>query len=108
MAGRFVGELLAELGGVAAVGANLMDLEHHARRRIKERRAQSCHCHRAVHGRLTGAQGASDTVHSRSPYSIVKKASATQKIMSSAVAAFACIGSTVSDTTATSPAPTRM
>ncbi|MEV6845806.1 type I methionyl aminopeptidase [Actinoplanes sp. NPDC051411] len=43
VAGRFVGELLAELGGVAAVGVNLMDIEHHARRRIKERGAESCY-----------------------------------------------------------------
>ncbi|MFB9235586.1 type I methionyl aminopeptidase [Plantactinospora siamensis] len=41
--GRFVGELLAELSGVAAVGVNLMDLEHHARRRIAERGAESCY-----------------------------------------------------------------
>jgi methionyl aminopeptidase len=41
--GRFVGELLAELSGVAAVGVNLMDLEHHARRRISERGAESCY-----------------------------------------------------------------
>jgi methionyl aminopeptidase len=41
--GQFVGELLAELSGVAAVGVNLMDLEHHARRRIKERGAESCY-----------------------------------------------------------------
>jgi methionyl aminopeptidase len=41
--GQFVGELLAELSGVAEVGANLMDLEHHARRRIKERGAESCY-----------------------------------------------------------------
>jgi methionyl aminopeptidase len=43
VAGRFVGELLAELSGVAAVGVNLMDLEHHARRRIAERGAESCY-----------------------------------------------------------------
>jgi methionyl aminopeptidase len=43
VAGRFVGELLAELSGVAAVGVNLLDLEHHARRRIKERGAESCY-----------------------------------------------------------------
>ena len=43
VAGQFVGELLAELSGVAAVGVNLMDLEHHARRRIKERGAESCY-----------------------------------------------------------------
>ncbi len=41
--GRFVGELLAELSGTAAVGVNLMDLEHHARRRIRERGAESCY-----------------------------------------------------------------
>ncbi|MEU7901654.1 type I methionyl aminopeptidase [Actinoplanes sp. NPDC049118] len=39
--GQFVGELLAELHDVADVGVNLMDLEHHARRRIKERGAES-------------------------------------------------------------------
>ena len=43
VAGRFVGELLAELSSVAAVGVNLLDLEHHARRRIKERGAESCY-----------------------------------------------------------------
>nr|BFE70774.1 hypothetical protein GCM10020092_040750 [Actinoplanes digitatis] len=43
VASRFVGELLAELGDVAEVGVNLMDLEHHARRRIKERGAESCY-----------------------------------------------------------------
>ncbi|MGC4749307.1 type I methionyl aminopeptidase [Micromonospora sp. DT201] len=41
--GQFVGELLAELRAVAAVGVNLMDIEHHARRRIKERGAESCY-----------------------------------------------------------------
>ncbi|MFI5832596.1 type I methionyl aminopeptidase [Micromonospora sp. NPDC051300] len=41
--GQFVGELLAELSGVAAVGVNLMDIEHHARRRIAERGAESCY-----------------------------------------------------------------
>src|SRR3954452_1841337 len=41
--GQFVGELLAELSGVAAVGVNLTDLEHHARRRIKDRGAESCY-----------------------------------------------------------------
>jgi methionyl aminopeptidase len=43
VAGQFVGELLAELKEVAAVGVNLMDIEHHARRRIKERGAESCY-----------------------------------------------------------------
>lgn len=41
--GQFVGELLAELSEVAAVGVNLMDLEHHARRRIAQRGAESCY-----------------------------------------------------------------
>src|SRR3954453_2136433 len=41
--GQFVGELLAELSGVAAVGVNLIDLEHHARRRIRQRGAESCY-----------------------------------------------------------------
>jgi methionyl aminopeptidase len=39
--GQFVGELLAELVGMADVGVNLMDLEHHARARIRERGAES-------------------------------------------------------------------
>ncbi|WP_433295240.1 type I methionyl aminopeptidase [Actinoplanes sp. CA-030573] len=43
VAGQFVGELLAELSEVAAVGVDLMDIEHHARRRIKERGAESCY-----------------------------------------------------------------
>jgi methionyl aminopeptidase len=43
VAGQFVGELLAELSGVAGVGVNLMDIEHHARRRISERGADSCY-----------------------------------------------------------------
>jgi methionyl aminopeptidase len=41
--GQFVGQVLAELGELAAVGVDLMDLEHHARRRIKECGAQSCY-----------------------------------------------------------------
>ncbi|WP_059013553.1 type I methionyl aminopeptidase [Streptomyces specialis] len=41
--GQFVGQVLEELGDLAAVGVDLMDLEHHARRRIKERGAQSCY-----------------------------------------------------------------
>src|SRR3954453_11162647 len=39
--GQFVGELLAELVGLTDVGVNLMDLEQHARGRIKERGAES-------------------------------------------------------------------
>ncbi|NUT35805.1 MAG: type I methionyl aminopeptidase [Hamadaea sp.] len=41
--GQFVGELLAELSKAAAVGVNLMDIEHLARRRIRERGAVSCY-----------------------------------------------------------------
>ncbi|AUG75603.1 methionyl aminopeptidase [Kitasatospora sp. MMS16-BH015] len=41
--GRFIGGLLAELGELAKVGVDLMDLEHHARRLIKERGAESCY-----------------------------------------------------------------
>jgi len=41
--GRFVGEVLTELGELAAVGVDLMELEHHARQRIKERGAESCY-----------------------------------------------------------------
>ncbi|WP_097329168.1 type I methionyl aminopeptidase [Paractinoplanes atraurantiacus] len=39
--GRFVGEVLAEVSAAAAVGVNLLDLEQHARRLIKERGAES-------------------------------------------------------------------
>ncbi|MDH6114748.1 methionyl aminopeptidase [Kitasatospora sp. MAP12-15] len=41
--GQFLGQVLAELGELAAVGLNLLDLEHHARRLIKERGATSCY-----------------------------------------------------------------
>ncbi|TDD89029.1 type I methionyl aminopeptidase [Saccharopolyspora karakumensis] len=41
--GGFVAEILAEVGDMAKVGVNLMDLEHHARRRVEERGAQSCY-----------------------------------------------------------------
>ncbi|TDC96770.1 type I methionyl aminopeptidase [Saccharopolyspora aridisoli] len=41
--GAFVAEVLAEVGDMAKVGVNLMDLEHHARRRVEERGAQSCY-----------------------------------------------------------------
>lgn len=41
--GGFVAEVLAELSGRAAVGINLLDLEHHARDMIKRRGAQSCY-----------------------------------------------------------------
>jgi methionyl aminopeptidase len=41
--GRFVGEVLAELGGLAEVGVNLLDLEHHVRDRIRQRGADSCY-----------------------------------------------------------------
>jgi methionyl aminopeptidase len=41
--GAFVAEVLAEVGGLADVGVNLLDLEHHARRMLKERGAESCY-----------------------------------------------------------------
>lgn len=41
--GRFVAEVLAELSGIAEVGVNLLDLEHHARDMVKHRGAQSCY-----------------------------------------------------------------
>ncbi|MDV3124402.1 type I methionyl aminopeptidase [Mycobacterium sp. 21AC1] len=41
--GGFVAAVLAELGGVADVGVNLLDLEHHARAMIADRGAQSCY-----------------------------------------------------------------
>jgi methionyl aminopeptidase len=43
VAGRFVAEVLTEVGGLADVGVNLMDLEHHARGMIKRRGAESCY-----------------------------------------------------------------
>ena len=43
VAGRFVGEVLTELGELADVGVNLLELEQHARQRIKERGAESCY-----------------------------------------------------------------
>lgn len=41
--GRFVAQVLDELGGLADVGVNLLDLEHHARDMVKRRGAQSCY-----------------------------------------------------------------
>jgi len=41
--GRFVAQVLTELGALADVGVNLLDLEHHARDMIKRRGAQSCY-----------------------------------------------------------------
>jgi methionyl aminopeptidase len=41
--GRFVAEVLTEIGRIADVGVNLMDLEHHARGMIKQRGAESCY-----------------------------------------------------------------
>lgn len=41
--GQFVGELLTELGELARVGVNVLDLEQHARDRIRERGAESCY-----------------------------------------------------------------
>jgi methionyl aminopeptidase len=39
--GRFVAQVLSELGELADVGVNLLDLEHHVRHRIRERGAVS-------------------------------------------------------------------
>ncbi|AKS33034.1 type I methionyl aminopeptidase [Mycolicibacterium goodii] len=41
--GRFVAEVLGELGSMAAVGVNLMDLEHRARDMVADRGATSCY-----------------------------------------------------------------
>lgn len=41
--GAFVAEVLAELRAKAAVGVNLLDLEHHTRRLIRDRGAESCY-----------------------------------------------------------------
>ncbi|MED5816056.1 type I methionyl aminopeptidase [Mycolicibacterium sp. 050232] len=41
--GRFVAEVLSTLSGLAGVGVNLLDLEHHARDMVKRRGAQSCY-----------------------------------------------------------------
>ncbi|WP_053737579.1 type I methionyl aminopeptidase [Nocardia sp. NRRL S-836] len=41
--GRFVAEVLTEVGRLADVGVNLMDLEHHVRGMISDRGAVSCY-----------------------------------------------------------------
>ncbi|QUH05626.1 type I methionyl aminopeptidase [Saccharopolyspora erythraea] len=41
--GQFVAQILSELGELADVGVNLLDLEHHARSLIRQRGAQSCY-----------------------------------------------------------------
>jgi methionyl aminopeptidase len=41
--GQFIAEVLDELSSRAAVGVNLLDLEHHARRMLEERGAVSCY-----------------------------------------------------------------
>lgn len=43
VAGRFVAEVLSEVGRLADVGVNLLDLEHHVRGMIKQRGAVSCY-----------------------------------------------------------------
>lgn len=43
VSGAFVAEILEELAGLAAVGVNLLDLEHHVRDRISDRGATSCY-----------------------------------------------------------------
>jgi methionyl aminopeptidase len=41
--GQFVAQVLSELGELADVGVNLLDLEHHVREQIRRRGAQSCY-----------------------------------------------------------------
>ncbi|MET0233488.1 MAG: type I methionyl aminopeptidase [Kibdelosporangium sp.] len=41
--GAFIAQVLAELGEIAAVGVNLLDLEHHVRDQIRRRGAESCY-----------------------------------------------------------------
>jgi methionyl aminopeptidase len=41
--GQFIAQVLTELQGLADVGVNLLDLEHHARRMISDRGAESCY-----------------------------------------------------------------
>ncbi|MEV4064189.1 type I methionyl aminopeptidase [Nonomuraea dietziae] len=43
VAGRFVAEVLSEVGRLADVGVNLLDLERHVRGMIKRRGAESCY-----------------------------------------------------------------
>jgi methionyl aminopeptidase len=43
VAGQFVAQVLSELGDLADVGVNLLDLEHHVRDRIRQRGAESCY-----------------------------------------------------------------
>jgi methionyl aminopeptidase len=43
VAGQFVAQVLAELGDLADVGVNLLDLEQHVRDRIRQRGAESCY-----------------------------------------------------------------
>ncbi|WP_190815064.1 type I methionyl aminopeptidase [Saccharopolyspora pogona] len=43
VAGRFVAGILSEVGQLADVGVNLLDLEHHVRGMIKRRGAESCY-----------------------------------------------------------------
>jgi methionyl aminopeptidase len=43
VAGRFIAEVLSEVGRLADVGVNLLDLEEHVRGMIKRRGAESCY-----------------------------------------------------------------
>ena len=43
VAGQFVAQVLSELGDLADVGVNLLDLEQHVRNRIRQRGADSCY-----------------------------------------------------------------
>jgi methionyl aminopeptidase len=43
VAGRFIAEVLTEVGRIADVGVNLLDLEHHVRGMVERRGADSCY-----------------------------------------------------------------
>ena len=43
VAGQFIAQVLSELGDLADVGVNLLDLEQHVRNRIRQRGADSCY-----------------------------------------------------------------
>ena len=43
VAGQFIARVLSELGDLADVGVNLLDLEQHVRNRIRQRGADSCY-----------------------------------------------------------------
>jgi methionyl aminopeptidase len=43
VAGQFIAEVLSDLGRIADVGVNLLDLEQHVRDRVRQRGAESCY-----------------------------------------------------------------